>query len=158
MERLLTPKRRVNAALDIVRKLNRRPRQAVRNDQQQDESKDDPPWEHAKNIGKILGRATKTAFEKAGLNIDDTKDWVFLLPWLAWAIYSKDPGHPKRWNKKELRRLKADVAKLRSQDPALTEADCCKQLTNDIHYVGLSAPTLRRRLQQAKRLDSKTKI
>ena len=152
MSRPLTPKQRAKAALEIVRN-NQRGRQTALNDQQQEKSKDDPPSEYAKKIGKILGRATKSAFEKAGLDIDNTEDWGFLLPLLAWAIYGKDPGHPKRWNKKELRRLKADVAKLRSQTPALTEADCCKQLSADIHYVGLTAPTLRRRLQQAKKLD-----
>lgn len=156
MDRLLTPKQRAKAVLEIIRN-DQRQRQTARNDQQGEKSKDDPPSEYAKKIGKILGRATKSAFEKAGLDIDNTEDWGFLLPLLAWAIYGKDPGHPKRWNNKELRRLKAEVANLRSLNPALTEAECCKQLTSDIHYVGLTAPTLRRRLQQAKGLDPKRK-
>ena len=92
-----------------------RRRPTALNDRQQEKSKDDPPSEYAKKIGKILGRATKSAFENACLDIDNTEDWGFLLPLLAWAIYGKDPGHPKRWNKKELCLLKADVAKLRSQ-------------------------------------------
>jgi hypothetical protein len=155
MDRPLTPKQRAKAVLEIVQNLNRHPRQAARNDQQQEKSKDDPPSEDAKKIGKILDRATKSAFKKASLNIDNTEDWAFLLSLLAWSIYGKDPGHPKRWNKRKLRRLKSKVAKLRLRNPAPTEKSCCEQLTNDIHYVGLTAPTLRRRLQQAKKLDSK---
>jgi hypothetical protein len=158
MARLLTPKQRVKASLEMVRKLNRRRRQAARDDQHQVKSKDDTPSKYAKKIEKILDRATKTAFKKAGLDIDDNEDWFFLLPWLAWAIYVKDAGRPKRWNKKKLHRLEADVAKLRSQNPALIEKDCCEQLTNDIRYVGVKASTLLRRLQQAKKLDSKQKI
>jgi hypothetical protein len=78
-----------------------------------------------------------------------------LLPWLAWAIYSKNAGRRKRWNKRELRQLNANVEKLRSKDTTLTEADCCKELTSYADYVGLKARTLLRRLQQAKRLVSK---
>ena len=155
MERLLTPKQRANAALKIVREIKRRQRQTARDAQQQEKSNDDSSSRFSKEIGQILNRATKAAFKKAGLNIDDSKDWDLLLPWLAWAIYGKSAGHPKRWNKRELRQLNANVEKLRSKNTTLTEADCCRVLTNYPDYVGLKARTLLRRLQQAKRLDSK---
>jgi hypothetical protein len=158
MERPLTPKQRANAALKIARALKHRRHRTVRDDQQQEKSNDDLPSRFSKEVGQILNRATKTAFKKAGLDIDDSKDWDLLLPWLAWAIYGKNAGHPKRWNKKELLQLKAHVVKLRSENETLTEAACCTKLTNDINYVGLKGRTLLRRLQQAKRLDSKSKV
>jgi hypothetical protein len=154
MDRLLTPKQRVNAAVKIVRALKRRQRQTARDAQQQEKSNDDYSSK-VKKIEQVLNRATKTAFKKAGLNIDDSEDWDRLLPWLAWAIYGKTVGRRKRWNKRELRQLNANVEKLRSKNTTLTEADCCRVLTNYPDYVGLKARTLLRRLQQAKRLDSK---
>jgi hypothetical protein len=156
MERLLTPKQRVNAAVKIVRTLKRRQRQRARDAQQHEKSKDDSSSRHLKEIGQILNRATKTAFKKAGLSIADSKDWDLLLPWLAWAIYGKTAGRRKRWNKKELRQLNANVSKLRSENATLTEADCCRELTSYLDYEGLTAITLLRRLQQAKGLDSKS--
>ena len=155
MERLLTPKQRANAALKIVRALKRRQRQTARDAQQQEKSNDNSSSRYLKEIGQILNRATKTAFKKAGLDVDDSKDWDLLLPWLAWAIYGKTAGRTKRWNKRELRQLNANVVKLRSKNTTLTEADCCRELTNYPDYLGLKARTLLRRLQQAKKLGSK---
>jgi hypothetical protein len=157
MGRLSTPKQRANTALKIVRAFTRRRRRTAHDDQQQETSNDAPPSKYLKKIDRILNHATKAVFKKAGLNIDDTEDWGLLLPWLAWAMYGKNPGHPKRWNKKELRRLLADVAELRSKNTTLTEAACCAQLITDIHYLdmGVTKDTLRRRLQQAKKLDLK---
>ena len=155
MDRPLTPKQRANSALKIIRYIKRRQRQRARDAQQQEKSNDDSSSRLLKEIGQILQRATKTAFKKAGLNIDDGKDWDLLLPWLAWAIYGKTAGRTKRWNKRELRELNANVEKLRSKNTTLTEAACCRELTNYPDYVGLKARTLLRRLQQAKRLDSK---
>ena len=53
--------------------------------------------------------------------------------------------------------LKANVAALKSKDPKLTEVACCAELSKDFHYLGMGAngATLRRRLQQAKKLDLK---
>lgn len=155
MDRLLTPKQRANAALKIVRGIERRQRQRAGDAQRQEKSNDNSSSRYTKEIGQILNRATKAAFKKAGLNIDDSKDWDVLLPWLAWAIYGKAAGRPMRWNKRGLRQLNANVEKLRSKNTTLTEAACCRELTNYPDYVGLKASTLLRRLQQAKRLDSK---
>jgi hypothetical protein len=152
-EPTLTPKQRVNAALKIVRALKRRQPQTARDAQQQKKSNVGSS-SRIKEIGRILNRATKTAFKKAGLNIEDRKDRDLLLSWLAWAIYGKTAGRRRRWNKRELRQLNANVVKLRSST-TLTEADCCRELTNYPDYVGLKARTLLRRLQQAKRLDTK---
>jgi hypothetical protein len=158
MDRLSTPKQRANAALKIIRALKRRQcqRQTARDAQQQEKSNDVSSSRHLKEeIGQILNRATKTTFKKAGLNIDDSEDWVLLLAWLAWAIYGKTAGRRKHWNKRELRQLNANVDKLRSENAKLTEADCCRELTNHPDYVGRNEITLLRRLQQAKKLDSK---
>jgi hypothetical protein len=156
MERLfLTPKQRANAALKIIRYIKRRQRLRARGAQQQEKSGADSSRRSLEKIDPILNRATKATFEKADLNVDDSKDWDLLLPWLAWAIYGKTAGRKKRWNKRALRQLNANVVRLRSENTTLTEAACCKELTNYPDYVGLKARTLLRRLQQAKRLDSK---
>ena len=155
MDRLLTPKQRANAALKIIRYIKRRQRQRARDAQQQEKSNANSSPRSLKKIDQTLNRATKATFKKADLNIDDSKDWYVLLPWLAWAIYGKTAGRRKRWKKRELRQLNANVVRLRSKNTTLTEADCCKELTNYPDYVGLKARTLLRRLQQAKRLDSK---
>jgi hypothetical protein len=155
MDLLLTPKQRANAALKIIRYIKRRQRQRARDAQQQEKSNADSSRRLLKGIDQTLNRATKATFKKADLNIDDSKDWALLLPWLAWAIYGKTAGRKRRWNKRELRQLNANVEKLRSKNTTLTEADCCRELTNYPDYVVLKARTLLRRLQQAKRLDSK---
>jgi hypothetical protein len=143
MDRLSTPKQRANAALKIVRAMIRRSRRNTRDDLQHATSNDEHPSKQTKRMVRILNRATKAVFKKAGLNIDDSEDRDFLLPWLAWAIYGKNPGHPKVWTKKELRRLQADVASLQSKNPKLTEAACCAQLIKDIHYLEMGVTNSR---------------
>jgi hypothetical protein len=156
MGRLLTPKQRAKSALEVVRHMIRRERRSTGGKQQQKTLSDGRPSEATRKTLQILERATKGVFKKAGLNINDDEDWKFLLPWLAWAIYGKNAGRPKRWTKKELRDLRTNVARLQSYNTKLTEAACCEQLTKEIHYVDMGvtkATTLRRRLQQAKKLD-----
>ncbi len=158
MGRLSTPKQRANAALKIVRYMIRRSRRRTRDDLKQAPTNDDRRSKYLENIDRILTRATEAVFKKAGLDINDSEDWTFLLPWLAWAMYAKNPGHPKLWTRKKLRRLLADVTKLRSNNTKLTEAACCTQLITEIRYLDLGvtkATTLRRRLQQAKKLNLK---
>lgn len=157
MGRLLTPKRRAKVALKVVRAITRRHRRDARDDQRRTTPRDEGRSEHIEDIDRILTRATKAAFKKAGLDINDDEDWKFLLPWLAWAIFDKDPGRSLDWTKQELRQLRADVTKLRSNNPKLTELKCCEALVKEVRYVdkGITASTLRRRLQQAKKLDLK---
>ena len=160
VERLLTPKQRANAALKVVRAIRRRERRNNRQGQQQVTSHDGGRSEYLEEIERILTRATEAAFEKAGLDINDSADWKVLLPWLAWAIYDKNPGRPLEWSEKELRRLLADVRKLKSNDAKRNDTKCCEDLAEkDIYYLGkgATASTLRRRLQQAKKLDLKAK-
>lgn len=160
MDRLSTPKQRAKSALAIVRYMIQRERRNA-HDQRQKILSDGRPSKAARKTARILNWATSAVFKKAGLNINDNEDWRILLPWLAWAIYGKNPGHPKTWNKKTLRRLKTNVAELQSKNPKLTEDACCRQLIKDIYYLemGVAKPTtLRRRLQQAKKLDAKGKI
>jgi hypothetical protein len=151
MGRLLTPKQRAKVALKVVRASTR----LRRRNTQEDPSNDTASMQYL-DIGRILRRATKTVFKKAGLNINDSKHWELLLPWLAWSLYGRNPGHPRNWTNKTLRRLQADVARLQSQNPTLTETACCKQLVMETYYLDMGvtkASTLRRRLQQAKKLD-----
>jgi hypothetical protein len=157
MGQLQTPKQRVKFALEIVRYMIRRERRNARDGQQPKASSESGPSKAAEKTQRILDRATKAVFKKAGLNINDIEHWQLLLPWLAWAIYGRNPGHPKRWSKRKLRRLLADVMALQSKNTKLTEEACCAQLIKDNHYLdmGVTKDTLRRRLQEAKKLDSK---
>ena len=161
MGQLQTPKQRVKFALEIVRYMIRRERRNARDGQQPKASSETGPSKAAEKIQRILDRATKAVFKKTGLDINDTQHWQLLLPWLAWAIYGKNAGRPKRWTKKELHGLRADVTRLQSQNIKLTELACCEQLIKDIHYLDFKvteATTLRRRLQQAKKLAAKQKV
>ena len=121
MDRLLTPKQRANSALKIIRYIKRRQRQRARDAQQQEKSNAHSSRRSLKKIDQTLNRATKATFKKADLNIDDSKDWDLLLPWLAWAIYGKTAGRRKRWNKRELRQLNANVVRLRSYTTSIAD-------------------------------------
>jgi hypothetical protein len=157
MERLFTPKQRANAALKLIRAIKRRRRLFSDGDQQRVTSYVGEAL--LKQIDQTLSGATEAAFDKAGLDIEDIEDWKFLLPWLAWAIFDKSPGRRREWSKKELRRLLEDVNKLRSDGAKLKEEEYCEQLMTEVHYLekGVTAGTLRRRLQEAKKLDLKQK-
>ena len=160
MGELSTPKQRASAALKIVRYMIRGERRKARDDEQNTSSNSKSSSKSVRKIDRILNRATKAVFKKADLNINDNEDWKFLLPWLAWAIYGKNPGHPKTWNKRELLRLLTDVAALQLKKPNLIKSACCAELIkNNLHYLGMgvTAATLRRRLQEAKKLNTKPK-
>jgi hypothetical protein len=167
-ERLLTPKQRANAALRILRAMKRRKRPVVHDAKHRPTSRVRFLTKDEREIERILHRATKTAFEKASLNIDDFEDWKILLPFLAWAFYGQNPGRSVSWTKAELRQLRSDVTKLRSNNSKLTERECCEALILEDRYAckvttvkGITQPitpkTLMRRFQQAKKLDQKPK-
>jgi hypothetical protein len=100
---------------------------------------------------RVLRQAEKQVFKKIGLDSKsrDNRDLVLML--LAWAIYGKNPGHPRVWTKQKLRQLHIAIGRAKSLDAKLTELECCKKLIKEGQYEG-SPQTLRRRLQQAKKL------
>jgi hypothetical protein len=117
----------------------------------------------ARRIERVLQRPLRRAFKEAKLNFDDHGHREQLLVWLAWAVYGgKSPGAPRKWGPKKLRRLLDDVQALRTSDPKLKETACCKLLSKgkggDGRYQGINSGTLRRVLQNAKRLDRKAKV
>jgi hypothetical protein len=117
----------------------------------------------ARQIERVLKRPLESAFEKAKLNIDNQGDRDQLLVWLAWAVYGgKSPGAPRKWTPKKQRLLLTDVRALQARDPGLTETACCDLLSKgkaaDGRYKDVKSRTLRRVLQNAKRLDRKAKV
>lgn len=108
---------------------------------------------------RLLYKPLKRAFADAGLNMRVDGDWKTLSIRLAAVMYGgRGPGQPKRWTKKRLRKLveQIDKIKLEYGKLKLSELECCRRLINKsagglYNGVGKST-TLRRRLQQAKRL------
>jgi hypothetical protein len=117
----------------------------------------------ARRIERGLKRPLETAFEKAKLNIDHQGDRDQLLVWLAWAVYGgRSAGARRKWTPKKLQLLLTDVRALQARDPKSKETKCCKQLSEgkvaEGRYKGFKIDTLRRVLQNAKRLDRKAKV
>ena len=98
---------------------------------------------------------TEAAFRRARLDFDKVADCRLLILVLAWAIYGPEPGHPKTWTERELRRLWNGFVAAKSADPKLKEGDYFKDLIKHSGktnlYIGVTAATLRRRFQDAKK-------
>jgi len=104
----------------------------------------------AKKTGRQLERPVLQAFTDAGLDMDNESDWRLLVFILAVALYSpKGPGRPKHWTKKKINIVKADIAEIRANNPALSDLECCTLLAkrNGSNPMYRVAPaTLLRRL------------
>ena len=122
-----------------------------------------------KKAMRLITRSLKLAFKKAGLNIDDEKDWTRLTAWMAVALYGpKRPGRTMRWTNRQLLRLLKDVERTREQNPSprLNETQCCELLIKELPYkdmmgkgyVHIDSTTLRRQLQNAKKLKSQVHV
>jgi hypothetical protein len=113
-----------------------------------------------RKLFRLLVKPLKKAFGRSGLDINNEKDWTQLLVLLAFAVYGgRDRGQPKRWSRKKLRRLRDDVAQIKANNPNLSEEKCCKQLLEDHHRrYGVTVRTLRRKLQDAKKLDLQDRL
>ena len=153
-----TPKQRIAGILKILKAHNRKvckaeqiqsPEKSFASDHARDEM--------LKKIHQQLKGPLRIIFRKAGLNINNDDHWHQLLIFIAWAVYCKGPGQPKSWTKKELRQILADFKNAKSVDSKLTEVAYCEKLASSqsehIKYFDLKPGTLRRRLQQAKKLD-----
>jgi len=150
-----TPKQRIAQILTILKAHRRKAAKAQQKQlSMQAETSSGPADKTRRKSVRLLRKPLRTLFKKAGADINNDDDWYELLSFIAWAIYSKDPGHPKKWTKKKLRRLLADVTELKSSNRNLNEEACCKELTSRPRYSDITVPTLRRQLQQAKKLPS----
>jgi hypothetical protein len=103
-------------------------------------------------------------------------DWKYVALWLACSVFAgREPGKPKKWNRKGMFRLIDDIEQIRTHrhnkgQPA-TDLDCCKELLKrppynkfkgNSHRPDYSASALRRRLGEARRvkraLDAMPKV
>jgi hypothetical protein len=150
-----TPKQRIALILKKLKARNSREGANARQGQSASkaDTSDHLTDKKIREVGRILRKPLRTLFDKAGADIKNDDEWRELLIFIAWAIYSKDPGREKKWTKKKLLRLLADDTKVKSNNTNLTEGARCVVLTME-RYLDVTAPTLRRRLQQAKKLAS----
>jgi hypothetical protein len=108
----------------------------------------------ARRLAKPLGKA----FERSGLDPCNEKHQAQLLVLLAFAVYGgRDRGQPKQWSRKKLRRLRTDVAQIGADNPGLSEEECCKRLLKGGRYT-VKSETLRRKLQDAKKLEQQDRL
>jgi hypothetical protein len=154
MAKQLTPRKRLNALFPFLHSLltTAEPAPSPRSKRL------------ARRIERVLKRPLERAFEKAKLNVDNQGDRDQLLVWLAWAVYGgKSAGAPRKWTPKKQQLLLTDVRALQARDPKLKlkETECCDLLSKgkaaEGRYKGFESETLRRVLQNAKRLDRKAK-
>ena len=115
-----------------------------------------------RKLARLLAKPLDKAFERSGLDANNEKHWTQLLTLLALAVYGgRDRGQPKQWSRKKLRRLREDVAQIKANNPSLSEEECCKRLLKsegqhsryDVKFA-----TLRRKLQDAKKLDQEDRL
>jgi hypothetical protein len=111
-----------------------------------------------RKIARKLARPLDLAFKNAKLDSGNKKHWPLLTVQLAWAVYgTRGPGAPKSWTKKRLCGLLADVRNIKTDDPRLSEVECCKLLVKNGTYRQ-TATTLRRMLQTAKRRERECRL
>jgi len=115
-----------------------------------------------RKLARLLAKPLDKAFERSGLDANNEKHWTQLLTLLAFAVYGgRGRGQPKQWSRKKLRRLKADVDQIKANNLRLSEEECCKRLLQskgqhsryDVKFA-----TLRRKLQDAKKLEQKDQL
>lgn len=120
-----------------------------------------PPTKAGEKTLRLINKLVDRAFK--GAKMDRKKeDWRTLATWLAVAVYvgPKGPGRKKRWTKRQLLRLLNNVQRMRKQNPALKEGQCCDLIIKTspynkmkgIHQQLIGSKTLRRQLQEAKAL------
>lgn len=93
----------------------------------------------------------KSLFTRAKLDIDNDSHWDHLLFFLAWAIYQKDPGHPKEWTRKRLRELNLLVRNMQHETERSDE-DCCNEIAKSGRFGDVKGATLRRKLGPARKI------
>lgn len=115
-----------------------------------------------KKLVKLFTKASAVAFEKAGLDVDEDEDWKFLARIFCAAVYGgRGRGHPKKWSRKKLRRLLADIGDVQAQHPTFSEEKSCGELirkSGKQYNKVTNARTLRRVLQAAKRQNLGSEI
>jgi DNA-directed RNA polymerase beta subunit len=161
MSKAPTPKQRIALILKKLKARNSREGPNARQGQSaaKADTSDHLTDKKIREVGRILRKPLRTLFDKAGADIKNDDEWRELLMFIAWAIYSKDPGREKEWTKKKLLRLLADDTKVKFNNTNLTEGARCEVLSRTMErYLDVTARTLRRRLQDAKKLASQQTV
>lgn len=105
-------------------------------------------------IAAALLLPLKKASKESGLSTTDPNQLLMLACLLARSIFGRrGPGRREGWTKKVNNRLLKDYERVRKQRPDLkTEKAVCKELHRLKQYQNLKPSSLRRRLQDAKRV------
>lgn len=98
------------------------------------------------------------AFKAFGLDHTDPYDWRTLMIYFADAHFGRRGGAPVVWNFERLCALFTDYVVLRERHPDKVDEDICELLSSDKRgefagrYRKIRGPTVRRKLQDARRL------
>ncbi|MGP0092178.1 MAG: hypothetical protein ACLPKB_19810 [Xanthobacteraceae bacterium] len=114
-------------------------------------------------VAKKLMEPVQTAFEKAGLDLDNEEHRLQMLIWLSYAVYGRARGGaPRQWTPERHQHLLRSVNELRARDPKLKETECCDLLSKGRggggQYKGRKGETLRRVLQRVKDLQEDAEV
>lgn len=105
-------------------------------------------------IERALEVPLKSLFRRSGLDIENDGHWNILLVFIAWAVYRKDPGHPKEWSRDRLRKLNIAVLEMRREHGGRSDLDCCTEIAKSGKFGDVAGATLRRKLSQARKIGS----
>jgi hypothetical protein len=93
----------------------------------------------------------RDAFRASNLNPSNPEHWPFLLKGYVETVHRRARGGPKRrWTDERYIKLGADFSKVQHRHPGKSDSDICRILAKQDDYSGLSANTLRRKLQDAR--------
>lgn len=109
-----------------------------------------------KYLVRQMKRFVDSAYRRTNLDPDNSDHTVIMLMMMAFALFKpKGAGKPKKWRKKDNRRLIADVIAVQKAGPSrLSIAECCVRLVNENSaYREFGASTIRRAFYSAKKLE-----
>jgi hypothetical protein len=93
----------------------------------------------------------RDAFRGAGLDSNDPDHWRFLLKEYIETVHRRArAGRARSWTDERLIKLASDFERIQHDHPDKSDSDICRFLVKREDYSGLTANTLRRRLQDAR--------
>jgi hypothetical protein len=93
-------------------------------------------------------------FRGNGLDPSNPEHWAFLLKSYIETVYRRArAGRSREWTDERLIKLGADFSRVQHDHPDKSDSDICRILAKREDYSGMTAGTLRRRLQDARDPD-----
>jgi hypothetical protein len=93
----------------------------------------------------------RDAFRGVGLDPNNPEHWPFLLKgYIETVLRRARAGRSREWTDERLTKLASDFARVKHDHAGKSDSDICRTLAKREDDSGWSAPTLRRRLQDAR--------